>query len=177
MEVPHQQSDQFIRLFTVNESAIRRYAMSLLADWNAVDDIVQEASVAMYNKFDQYDANLPFVNWACRFAYFEVLKYRKNERRRRCFSEATIEALAIEPSPHDLPDDVRRTALADCLGRLGQNEQELIQLRYATSRTLAEVAQELDTPATKLYKQLARIRRRLMGCIEQATNRVEHGAT
>ena len=45
----------FLKLFLKHENALRVFARSLLPSWRNVDDIVQEASIVMWEKLDQLD--------------------------------------------------------------------------------------------------------------------------
>ena len=158
----------FVRLLARHERELRRYALMLLADPAAVDDVVQETSVSMWRKFDEYQTDQPFLPWACRFAYFEVLKHRKRQRtRRRFFSDATVEVLAQEPIPTEKTFEEERSALEDCLSRLPPADRELIGMRYATRTTIANVADASGLPAKSLYRALERIRRALAECVER----------
>ena len=40
----------FMRLLLQHENALRAFARSLLPDWDAVDDVIQDASVIMWQK-------------------------------------------------------------------------------------------------------------------------------
>jgi RNA polymerase sigma-70 factor (ECF subfamily) len=161
-----EQHEQFVRLLTRHDRELRRYACVLLADPAAVDDVMQESSVALWRKCEEYDAAQPFVPWACRFVYYEVLKYRKQQQtRRRFFSDAAVEALAEECVPRPDEYDAQRRALQDCLTLLPAADRELIGLRYATNASIATLARETGQPAKALYRALERIRRALTECV------------
>lgn len=160
--------ETFVRLLTQHERELRRYAVMLLADAVAVDDVLQESSVALWRKFDEFDSTQPFVPWACRFVYYEVLKHRKQQQtRRRFFSEATLEALADECVPSHDVFEAQRRALSDCLAQLPISDRELIGLRYATSASIATLARDTGQPAKALYRALERIRRVLSECVQR----------
>ena len=158
----------FVRFLTRHERELRRYALMLLADPIAVDDVMQESSVALWRKFDDFDSVRPFVPWACRFVYFEVLKHRKQQRsRRRVFSDDTIEAIAEECVPGEDQIETQRRALQDCLTRLPASDRELIGLRYATNASISNLAKETGQSAKVLYRALERIRRALTECVQR----------
>ena len=69
-----------MRLFARHEGNVRAFVASLLPDWEGVDDVMQEASLVMWRKFDQFDpvrAGSNFVDWAFMIARYEVLMYRR----------------------------------------------------------------------------------------------------
>ena len=47
----------FMRMFLKHENALRAFARSLLPDWDAVDDVLQDASVIMWQKLSQLDVD------------------------------------------------------------------------------------------------------------------------
>lgn len=42
----------FLKLFLNHENALRVFARSLLPNWKNVDDVLQEASIVMWEKLD-----------------------------------------------------------------------------------------------------------------------------
>ena len=62
-ESPIDQSD-FMRLFVRHERDLRVFARSLLPNWPAVDDVLQEASVVMWKKLHQLEQEEGFFTWA-----------------------------------------------------------------------------------------------------------------
>jgi len=163
-----QRNEQFMRLFTDHQRELRAYIFSLLPHRSAADDVFQETSVALLKKFTEYDANLPFFNWACRFAYYEVLKARKQQRiLRKYFSETTLEHLAQERIEEQDLLKQRREILRHCLERLAPKDRDLLGMRYAAQTTIAQLASDIGTPAKQLYRALERIRHNLIKCVNR----------
>src|SRR5262245_22061331 len=85
----------FLRLFLQNERRLYAYILTLLPHRADADDVLQEASLVMWDKFDDEHPPADFVAWGCRIAYFKVLDFRKKRQRSRVlFSQATLERLA-----------------------------------------------------------------------------------
>lgn len=159
----------FVRLLAQHENDLYRYVQSLAFDRSAVDDIMQEVAVALWNKFDQFDAERPFIPWACRFAYFQVLKHRsKVGRSRLVFGDNLIELLASDyEDEHELMT-ARRRALDDCLAKLPSRDREIVERRYDSTATIQELAESRKLSVHKLYHALDRIRRSLLQCTQNA---------
>src|SRR5688572_12018194 len=124
----------FLRLFLENERRLYAYIVTLLANRTDADDVLQEASLVMWDKFD--DANPPndFAAWGCRIAYFKVLDFLKKQKRSRmCFSQTLLERLAETTVEHAavLQLDERREALAGCIEKLSPRDRELLARRFA----------------------------------------------
>jgi len=81
-------AEQFVRLLARHDREVYRYVLTLLPDRTEADDVLQETAAALWEKFGEYDPDKPFYPWACRFAFFEVLKHRRRVGRSRLrFSE------------------------------------------------------------------------------------------
>ena len=159
----------FVQLFAHNERHLRAFVRSMGLDWTAVDDVVQTVSLVMWRKWDQFDPETDFMKWGRVIARFEVLKFRRTMARdRHVFRDDLMDLLA--ESAVELEEKVSseryRECLEQCLDALPAKSRKLIAAAYEGERTIKEVAAEVGTSATALYKALDRIRKELRGCIE-----------
>src|SRR5438876_114839 len=70
----------FLRLFLQNERRIYAYILTLLPRRADAEDVLQEASLVMWDKFDEENPPDDFAAWGCRVAYFKVLDFYKKCR-------------------------------------------------------------------------------------------------
>jgi RNA polymerase sigma-70 factor (ECF subfamily) len=172
---PGDETERFVRLFAAGQTEILRYILALVPDIDDAQEILQEAAVDLWKKFDQYDPDYPFVPWACRFAYFQILKFREGQsRRRRFLSLEAIDQLAAERPEDSAMLDDRRRALATCLKRLNDFERLIVELRYTQRMSVVQVSEVTGRSIATLYKALERLRRRLFECVNR---RLEPGST
>lgn len=89
---------QFTRRFSECERAMRAFAFSLVPNRADVDDIIQETLEELWRSFDKFDPERPFLPWANRFVYRQVLIHRRSTaiRLKYTFSEETVRRLAQE---------------------------------------------------------------------------------
>lgn len=159
-------SRRFVMLFARHERDLYRYVLTLLPSPADAEDVVQEAAAALWQNFRSFDPARPFLPWACRFAYHQVMNFRRRQKtHRRMFSDAAIEALAVEWPEHAEGADSRREALDGCLGKLHATDRDLVRLRYASEEEVAVLADRTGQTANALYKALQRIRKNLMDCV------------
>src|SRR3712207_5862982 len=76
-------SKLFLRLFLQNERRLYAYILTLLPHRADADDVLQDVSVVMWDKFDDTHPPDDFVAWGCRVAYFKVLDFYKKRQRSR----------------------------------------------------------------------------------------------
>lgn len=160
-------AEDFIRQFTMNERQIRFYITSLVTNKSDVDDIMQECSSLLWQKYEQYDPERPFLPWAMKFAYNSVRTYRqKLSTRKKYFCDELLEELvAVHEKEYDWLEQERKL-LPTALKKLNEKERLLIQHRYSHGGTIQDLADKLGEKPDALYKRLQRIREKLMRIIE-----------
>jgi RNA polymerase sigma-70 factor (ECF subfamily) len=157
---------QFVREMTRNDRALRGYLFTLLPCDHAVDEVMQETALALWRKIDQYDAEQPFLPWACRFAYFKALEYRRRKGQDRLnfrpdvLEQVSDAALEIAQGQGDMTH-----ALRACLARLREADRRLLCCRYEEGQRVVDLADQLGRPVKSLYNRLDRLRQTLAECI------------
>ena len=160
--------ERFAGLLATCQRRVFLYAMSLLHNPADAEEVLQEANLVLWRKFDQYQPGTDFGQWACRVAYYEVLKVReKKARQERLFSGEFIEVLAAESASSMDRTDARREALAACLKKLREKDRQLLMRRYQPSATTRSVAGALGRSVQGTRKSLHRIRMALLACIQR----------
>ena len=158
-----------MRLFMAHESELRCFLRTLLPTWEAVDDVLQEASVVMWKKLDQLENEDGFLPWAKVIARFEALHARRTVARDRLvLSEETVALLAGDAL--DLPIDIlrrERQALEACLQKLSGEHREIVLLPYRESGGVMQLAEQTRRSANSLYKLIGRLRKKLRLCVER----------
>ena len=76
-------TSDFVRLWTRHQAEVGRYVFMMIPRQADAAEVLQDVSVLLWKKWDQYDPERPFVPWAIRFAYLEVLKWRQKLARER----------------------------------------------------------------------------------------------
>jgi RNA polymerase sigma-70 factor (ECF subfamily) len=161
-------TELLVRLLTRHQDELFRYIFALLPHEEDARDVLQETSVALYRKFAEYDPGKPFLAWAYRFAYLEVLKQReRNQRRSRYFSRELIERLALERQEQEPVLQERLQALELCLHELPPDDRELIRQRYQNQKRTEEMVEQLGSSRRTFFRKLDRIRRSLLECINR----------
>jgi RNA polymerase sigma-70 factor (ECF subfamily) len=160
----------FLRLFLQNERRLYAYILTLLPHRADADDVLQEASLVMWDKFDELHPPDDFTAWGCRIAYFKVLDfYKKSQRSRVRFSQTMLDRVAetaVEQAA-TLQLDERREALAGCLEKLGPRDRDLLSRRFAPGATTQSTAAEVGRSVDVIYKKLAKIRQALFDCVSR----------
>jgi RNA polymerase sigma-70 factor (ECF subfamily) len=149
--------------------------MSLLHDPNDAEDVLQETNLVLWKKFKEYEPGTDFARWACRVAYYEVLKvHRKEAQSERLFSDEFIEMLAADCERTMCEWDDRQQALRECMKKLNDRDRQLVRSRYEPGATTRSVAESSGRSVQGARKSLLRIRNTLVECVRRALSSRDH---
>lgn len=171
-------TEEFVGYWTRHQAEVKRYVFKLVPRSVDVDDILQLTATGLWRKFESYDRERPFVAWAIRFAYIEVLAWRQRQSRDRLVFSDKVLALVGTTIEEEAPLlELRRRELERCMGKLSQQDRELISKRYAHRGSVKDQAEQTGVSNHKLYYRIEKIRHMLMVCIGQSMAREEwqHG--
>lgn len=164
----------FLRLFLQNQRPLYAYILTLRPNRADADDLLQETSLTMWDKFDAGAPPGNFLAWGRRVAYHKVLDfYKKSQRAQSRLSRVFLErisALAGEDSTAAQLDD-RREALAGCLEKLEDRDRELLARRFADGATTQSTSEQLGRSVDAIYKSLAKLRQSLFDCVQKSLAR------
>ena len=158
----------FMWLLMQHEPALRAFARSMLPDWHAVDEVIQESSMTLWDKFGQLSSESGFLPWAKVIVRFKCLSQIGSMRKNRyVFSDGVLELLADEAESMDAATHQdARDALRSCLQNFSKPHQELLLAPYAGNVRVREIAEQSGKSANSLYKLLGRLREKLSKCIQ-----------
>lgn len=159
--------ERFIQALTESQPRLYAYILTLLADHDAAQDVLQNTNMVLWKKSDEFDPETNFIAWSSSVAYYEVLAFRKRRANsRHLFNDDVLEqvAIAAEQSSEVSPD--KSAALQECLKKLPSDQLNLIRQRYETSGSVSAMAKKFERTEGSLIQSLYRIRRRLADCIE-----------
>jgi RNA polymerase sigma-70 factor (ECF subfamily) len=165
--MPDRQTDrtkELVLLMTQHQRRIFSYIYALVPDRHAADDILQETSLVICEKFGEFRTGTDFVAWACQIAWWRVRAARtKFSRSKVVFDERVLQAVASTACELLPEQDVRHEALARCLQKLNPRDRELVITRYESG--VEEAARRTGRSMVAAYKALARLRKLLHDCV------------
>jgi RNA polymerase sigma-70 factor, ECF subfamily len=164
---------EFLRLYSRHQHRILAYIYTLVHSRADAEDLFQDTTVLLWEKFEQFEPDTDFVAWACRVAFLKVSNHRKRfARSRLLFNDELLETVAertVELAPQL---DGRRKALRECLKRLEDRDRRMIAARYEPGGGAQRAADASGRTLQATYKALYRIRKALFDCV---TLRVAEG--
>ncbi|MBL8754562.1 MAG: sigma-70 family RNA polymerase sigma factor [Planctomycetes bacterium] len=125
-----------------------------------LDDALQSAMLAVWQKLDRYDGRGPLLHWAYGFAVVELRRLVERRGRRR-EQEAPEEVVASAPEPprHD-PELVQRAVAC-----LDETDRRIVTMKHHDELTFDQIAPAVGMPTntvkTRYYRALVQLRHRL----------------
>lgn len=155
--------------FMANRAALLGY-VQVIASRELADDALQETWLAVHRSRERFRADADPGAWVrgiARNVAKQVLQKRgrhqlmPDDRLVDLFDQAEAEAAAEDPGPE-------AELLRRCLDRVDTRQRELIALRYADDRSLAEIAAATGRSSGAVQVALSRLRSALADCIAKA---------
>jgi RNA polymerase sigma-70 factor, ECF subfamily len=167
---------QLMALMTHHQRRIFSYIYTLVPRRPDADDLLQETSLVICEKFDEFEPGTDFVAWACQIAYWRVRYARQKFARTKVFyNQDVLDAVAKTAGELAGELDSRHEALSHCLQKLNPRDREFVLTRYEPGCGVRDAASRSGRSMAAAYKALTRIRKLLMDCV---THQLEsEGAT
>jgi len=168
--------EQFLQLLMHNDKCIYAYILSLVANSNDADDIMQETSAVMWRKFSHFHHGMNFVSWALTIARYQVLSYYKKRKRSKIiFSNELMDSITVEVERKSPEIDDRLKALKKCINKLNHRDQTLLKLRYDKAYTFESIGASISKSTRATFYSLSRIHELLLRCVQRTLNGTEGG--
>ena len=157
-----------------------RYAFKLLQRREAVDEVINDVMLAVWNGAARFDAGVSSLSaWLYGITHNKALKAlaRRAPRAREIPLEPEGEETAPQvPAGHDRPShDPERAAmgrqlgaaLSGAVGRLSAEHRAVIELAFGEGLSYAEIASVMGCPVNTVKTRMFHARKRLAGFLEE----------
>ena len=160
--------NKFVQLLVGSQQRLYAFIRAQVSSRDDADEILQQTSMILWEKFDRFRPDGDFTRWACGIARREILAHFRNQKRFKLLLHENI-ANAVADKLVDLVDtfDDRQDALAECMKGLSKRQRELIHRRYVDDESVKEIAEQIGLTQSSVYKSLSNIRDVLYNCIQQ----------
>lgn len=163
-----QQHHRFIRALTAHEPALRAFIRRLVPSRADADDIMQEVSVVLWEKFHLLEDPDHFKPWAFGVARYEVLGWLRDQGRDRLvLDEKVVEQLARDSIADEPKLSRQREALDHCMQKVAPEQRRLLMQAYQPDQHIHDIAKQSGRTVPGLYQWLHRMRKKLLECIRR----------
>jgi RNA polymerase sigma-70 factor (ECF subfamily) len=159
---------EFVALLTGSHGRLMGYLMSLLGRRHDAEDVLQKASVTMWQKFDTFELGTDFLAWASTVCFYEAKNFQRlSARSPLCFDDRLLTVLATERLADLGHREERLAALDLCLEKVPEKDRLLLQAAYIDGQGIASLAEQLGRAPQTLYNRLNILRRSLAECVDR----------
>jgi RNA polymerase sigma-70 factor, ECF subfamily len=175
--LPPTRTEEFVELSSSHQRQLLGYIFTLVRNMDDAEDLLQQTSLILWRKFDDYQPGTDFMRWACCIAHLEVLSFlRRRQRDSLHLDEQLLMQLADTRLGRAKRYEQYREGLQRCRERLTATDRELLELCYGGTLSTKEIAVKLDRSADSIYHSLQRIRRVLFDCITRVVAQEERSS-
>jgi RNA polymerase sigma-70 factor (ECF subfamily) len=165
---------RLMALMTRHQRQIFSYIYVLVPNRSDAEDLLQETSLVICEKFHEFKEGTDFVAWACQIAYWRVRYSRqKFARSKVVFNQEILDVVAQTAGEMAEELDERHEALGICLQRLHPRDRELLIRRYEPGGSVEEAARRSGRTLQTAYKALTRLRKLLLDCVTTRLGKAE----
>ncbi|MDF1659547.1 MAG: sigma-70 family RNA polymerase sigma factor [Verrucomicrobiales bacterium] len=168
-----EKGSQLLQLFSRHNRELRAYSRLILPSVDPIDDVMQEASIVIWEKQDQLHHEDEFLPWAKVIVRNISFRHRRKLfRDRHVFDDELLERILNEEEAEQ--EEGNRSgessreygALITCLDKFSDERRQLILAPYGKPGAVKELAEQSTRSPNSLYKLLQRLRSKLVRCVE-----------
>ena len=162
-----------IKEFLRYQGEFMAYLMAILRDFNAAEEVFQNAAVVIIEGATAGEPIRNFRAWAKeivrRQALYRLRKQKQEAKLFRPIAPELFEALSAAFLEDDTEEARRELqALRLCLDKLPPRQRELLVLRYERQQSFEQIGQQAGTTPGATQRALSRIRLALHDCVQAA---------
>jgi len=142
------------------------YARSLLGNYAAADDAVQEAMLVVVKKYDQFTEGTSMLAWCRSIVRLEVLRMKQRRQRDRSLAERLLDD-AIDAAFDEFQtarsdeSEAWRRALEGCLERVPEQSNRVLKARFVDELSYQQISQRVGMTLEAVRKALFRAKKQV----------------
>lgn len=163
--------------FLAGRERLFAYALALVRSRTVAEDIFQDVYLTLARTVERGEEIADLPAWCRGVARNLALRHwREHQRLERLPSAELFDGIDRAFAEDDGDDEqALAAALAACRGQLGAGALALLDLKYVHDLPMAAIAERTRRSERAVITALARIRRRLMDCIQVRLAGARHG--
>ena len=137
----------FVQRLTASQRRLYAFIRSQVYSRNDADEVMQQTTAVLWEKYESFRTDGDFVRWACGIARLEVLAHFRNRRRLRVVLDGNVaEAVSDRLAAAAAEVDLRLDMLVECMKELIGRDRDLIERHYRSEQSVTEIAAALGFP-------------------------------
>jgi len=149
------------------------FIRAILRNTHDAEDVFQEVARIVLEKAGEASQILDFRAWVKEIARRQALQHYRTLRTRKAAGVPTEEMAELAsavylkhaPSANDLTEEM--DALRECMGKMAEENVQLIRRRYAMDENYDAIARAARKSEPAIRRMVARLRLMLMDCVRR----------
>ncbi len=143
----------FDRFYELYSEPVYHYALSLLRDRMAAEEILQEVFLAVWRGAHRFREEAQVKTWLLRIAHYQAVTWLRRNRSNTTLDE--IEDVPANFVADELPDsiDIQRVQIA--LTRLTPKHRAVVELTFVYNLSYAEIAEVVNAPVGTVKSRMS----------------------
>lgn len=156
--------DAFEELYNQSSGAVYGLAMSIVANTQDADDVVQDTYITIYNKIDQYQPNGKAMAWIFTIARNTALMVIRQRKKHQHINLDDVYDVGVEST---IEDDVYNEDLVEILlDELKEDERQIVVMHAMSNIKHKDIAKQLDIPLSTVLSKYRRSMQKLKKVME-----------
>lgn len=157
----------FRTLVERHQAVVYGVVRAVLGAGDEVEDVAQDVFIKVYRGLGTYRGDARFATWLYRIARNEAI----NAARRRRVDTTPVDDVVLRAPEGERPDeqyhrDEQRRTMETHLAQLDEHHRVVLELRYMSEKSYAEIAEILELPIgtvkTYIHRAKQELKRHLM---------------
>lgn len=154
--------------WTRAQPVVAGFVSSVVSNYHDAEDIIQNVSMVVAVRFQDYDPQRNFTKWALGIAKNKVLVYYRDQKKeKQILDKALIER--IENGYGDMAPQLGpvHEALRRCMNKIKTRDRQLLVKWYVEQRGPDDITHSMGIAKSTVYVILHRMRMALKHCIQR----------
>lgn len=172
MANPDEHRERILRAAFDCRVELLAYARSMLGNYSAAEDVVQEAFLVVTRKYEQFQEGTSMLAWCRSIVRIEVMRARQRYHRDHSLVERILDD-AIDASFHEFQEsstcdetDVRKGTMEQCVEQLSDRASGVLKARLADNLSYPQIGEKLGMSIEAVRKALFRAKKQVRDCVE-----------
>jgi RNA polymerase sigma-70 factor (ECF subfamily) len=153
-------------LFIQHMPALRGFVLSLVSNFDLVDDVIQETFLTVNAKAGEFQRGTNFRAWVWTIARFKVLQALESQASQtERLSPVVIDALCAHETAEEWHTEEQLRHLVRCFDTLAPKARRAVELRYQQAHRPPEIARLMGWTVDAVHVALSRARVVLRDCV------------
>lgn len=164
---------EFTKLYGEAYPRLFRLTVSLVGDLSDADDVLQDVSSVLWQKFGDFRPGTSFFRWASQVTVHVARNFCRKRRTRKHFalSDAAIEnVVKVHAGAGELLE-LRNERVQRCLDAVHPRDRQMLLDCYGDETSAVDWAAARGLSPSTVRSRLNRLRSRLVDCVERHLRR------